>query len=116
MHEEGLGSRLGISQGLPPYETLDDIAHKIFQVEALMKYTVENHGGKIDFLVNNGGGQFLSPFSEIRSKGWHAVIDTNLNGTYYCLKHGESGLIPSLHTKRKGLGWRRFRSSQTDLF
>ena len=62
-----------------------------------MKYTVENHG-KVDFLVNNGGGQFLSPFADIRSKGWQAVIDTNLNGTYYCLKHGESGLIPSFHS------------------
>ena len=57
------------------------------QVEALMKYTVKNHG-RLDYLVNNGGGQFVSPFSDIRTKGWHAVIDTNLNGTYYCLKHG----------------------------
>ena len=52
-----------------------------------MKYTVESHG-RIDYLVNNGGGQFISPFASIRSKGWHAVVDTNLNGTFYCLKHG----------------------------
>jgi len=52
-----------------------------------MKYTVERHG-QIDYLVNNGGGQFISPFANIRTKGWHAVIDTNLNGTFYCLKHG----------------------------
>ena len=52
-----------------------------------MKYTVETHG-RIDYLVNNGGGQFISPFASIRTKGWHAVIDTDLNGTYYCLKHG----------------------------
>ena len=57
-----------------------------------MKYTVENHG-RLDYLVNNGGGQFVSPFSDIRTKGWHAVIDTNLNGTYYCLKHG---MCPSI--------------------
>ena len=52
-----------------------------------MKYAVEKHG-RIDYLVNNGGGQFMSPVSEISAKGWHAVIDTNLTGTFYCLKHG----------------------------
>ena len=52
-----------------------------------MRYTVERHGG-IDYLVNNGGGQFPSLASEISAKGWHAVVDTNLTGTFYCLKHG----------------------------
>ena len=63
--------------------------HTHTQVESLMKHTVSNHG-RIDFLVNNGGGQFMSPLADVRKKGWDAVIDTNLNGTYYCLKHGES--------------------------
>ena len=53
-----------------------------------MKYTVNEHG-RVDYLVNNGGGQFMSPVSAISAKGWHAVIDTNLTGTFYCLKHGE---------------------------
>ncbi|NWZ13033.1 PECR reductase, partial [Agelaius phoeniceus] len=55
------------------------------QVEALMKSTLRLHG-KIDFLVNNGGGQFASPSEAIRAKGWNAVIDTNLTGTFYCCK------------------------------
>ncbi|XP_064397017.1 peroxisomal trans-2-enoyl-CoA reductase-like isoform X2 [Halichondria panicea] len=55
-------------------------------VEALMDYTVQQHG-RIDYLVNNGGGQFMSPLAYMKTKGWNAVIDTNLNGTYYCLKH-----------------------------
>ena len=58
------------------------------QVEALMDYTVQQHG-RIDYLVNNGGGQFMSPLAYMKTKGWNAVIDTNLNGTYYCLKHGQ---------------------------
>ncbi len=57
-----------------------------------MKYTVETHG-QIDYLVNNGGGQFLSPFNHISTKGWQAVIDTNLHGTYYCLKHGKWSMV-----------------------
>ena len=44
--------------------------------------------GKLDFLVNNGGGQFLSPASNITSKGWHAVIETNLTGTFMMCREG----------------------------
>lgn len=39
--------------------------------------------GRVDTLVNNAGGQFPSPAIAIRPKGWRAVIDTNLNGTWY---------------------------------
>ena len=57
------------------------------QVSALMKETVSKFG-QLNYLVNNGGGQFISPFSMINKKGWSAVIDTNLNGTFHCLKEG----------------------------
>ena len=39
--------------------------------------------GKIDILINNGGGQFPSPAEFINRKGWHAVIETNLTGTFF---------------------------------
>ena len=39
--------------------------------------------GQIDVLVNNAGGQFPSPALGIKPKGWRAVIDTNLNGTWF---------------------------------
>ena len=39
--------------------------------------------GRLDMLVNNAGGQFASPAAAIKPKGWLAVIDTNLNGTWY---------------------------------
>ncbi|MCF8463641.1 MAG: SDR family oxidoreductase [Flavobacteriales bacterium] len=39
--------------------------------------------GKVDILVNNGGGQFPSPAEFINKKGWHAVIETNLTGTFF---------------------------------
>ncbi|XP_037253461.1 peroxisomal trans-2-enoyl-CoA reductase isoform X3 [Falco rusticolus] len=60
----------------------DELLH---QVEALVKSTLSLHG-KIDFLVNNGGGQFASLSEAISAKGWNAVIDTNLTGTFYCCK------------------------------
>ncbi|KAI6053820.1 peroxisomal trans-2-enoyl-CoA reductase [Marmota monax] len=55
------------------------------EVDNLIKSTLAIYG-KINFLVNNGGGQFLSPFEDISSKGWHAVIETNLTGTFYMCK------------------------------
>lgn len=39
--------------------------------------------GPIDVLVNNGGGQFPSPAEFINRKGWNAVIETNLTGTFF---------------------------------
>lgn len=43
---------------------------------------VLDEGGRLDGLVNNGGGQFMSPAQLISPKGWHAVIETNLTGTW----------------------------------
>jgi peroxisomal trans-2-enoyl-CoA reductase len=50
-------------------------------VERMVGSALESFGG-LDYLVNNGGGQFPSPAKEITSKGWNAVIDTNLTGTF----------------------------------
>ncbi|KAG8189354.1 hypothetical protein JTE90_021857 [Oedothorax gibbosus] len=55
------------------------------EVHNLVKETLKKHG-KIDFLVNNGGGQFLSPAANITSKGWDAVIETNLKGPFLVSK------------------------------
>lgn len=52
------------------------------QVEALVETTLSQHG-RIDVLVNNAGGQFAQRAEEYEVKGWKAVIDTNLNGTWY---------------------------------
>lgn len=50
-----------------------------------LAFARERFGG-IDHLVNNGGGQFPSPAVAINKKGWNAVIDTNLNGTFLMSK------------------------------
>jgi citronellol/citronellal dehydrogenase len=52
------------------------------EVEALGALAAERFGGQVDVLVNNAGGQFPSPARAIRPKGWHAVVDLNLNGTW----------------------------------
>jgi citronellol/citronellal dehydrogenase len=38
--------------------------------------------GRIDGLVNNAGGQYMTPLENISAKGWDAVIATNLTGGF----------------------------------
>ncbi|MGH8849135.1 MAG: SDR family NAD(P)-dependent oxidoreductase, partial [Polaromonas sp.] len=38
--------------------------------------------GRIDGLVNNAGGQYITPLEAISAKGWEAVINTNLTGGF----------------------------------
>jgi citronellol/citronellal dehydrogenase len=44
---------------------------------------IEAQSGKLDILINNAGGQFPSPAESISENGWNAVINTNLNGTWF---------------------------------
>ncbi len=52
------------------------------QIESLMEH-IAQQSGRLDILVNNAGGQFPSPAKDITTKGWLAVINTNLNGTWF---------------------------------
>jgi citronellol/citronellal dehydrogenase len=66
------------------------------QVTALFASVLAARGG-FDGLVNNAGGQFLSPAEFISKKGFHAVVETNLTGTFlmcreaYKQQMGEKG-------------------------
>src|SRR6185295_374685 len=54
---------------------------EVEQVDALVARTLERFGA-IDILINNAGGQFPARPSEISDRGWRAVVDLNLNGTW----------------------------------
>jgi len=55
------------------------------RVDRLMDELFERHG-QIDALVNSAGGQFPQNAIDFSVKGWLAVVDTNLNGTWYMMQ------------------------------
>ena len=50
-------------------------------IEALAA-AVRTRVGAVDILINNAGGQFAQRARDFSPKGWQAVIDTNLTGTW----------------------------------
>mmetsp|Transcript_1096 Transcript_1096/g.2222 ORF Transcript_1096/g.2222 Transcript_1096/m.2222 type:complete len:311 (+) Transcript_1096:86-1018(+) len=52
------------------------------QVDDLIKHIVQTHKA-LHLLVNNAGGQFVSSAEELSSKGFQAVVQTNLTGTFH---------------------------------
>jgi citronellol/citronellal dehydrogenase len=65
------------------------------RVGAVVKAVLERHG-HIDTLVNNAGGQFMSPAEDITAKGFRTVIRLNLEGTWL-MTHAvaTTGMIPA---------------------
>ena len=51
------------------------------QVGELVDGVLERHG-RVDLLVNNAGGQFLTPAEDITPKGFRTVIRLNVEGTW----------------------------------
>ena len=52
------------------------------EVDRLLDFVFERYG-RLDHLINNAGGQFPQDAIDFSRKGWNAVIDLNLNGTWW---------------------------------
>lgn len=64
------------------------------QIQAVAQQIKEKHG-RLDILVNNAGGQFPALAEMINDKGWNAVINNNLNGTFFmCREIANTFFIP----------------------
>ena len=60
---------------------------------------VERRAGGVDILVNNAGIGIFAPVAEMDPEDWRSVIETNLNGVFYCCHEA----IPIM--RRRGGGY-----------
>ena len=64
----------------------------------MMSQAIWKLNGHLDFLVNNSGGQFFSAAEKFSLKGWNAVIETNLTGTFLVSREGQLNPVAVLIT------------------
>jgi 3-oxoacyl-[acyl-carrier protein] reductase len=70
-----------------PVHVLEGDVSKYESVEALMRRIVEIAGG-LDVLVNNAGILRDRTVRKMTAGDWHSVIQTNLDGVFFCSKLG----------------------------
>jgi 3-oxoacyl-[acyl-carrier protein] reductase len=70
-----------------------------FKQVAAMFAAVEQDLGGVDVLINNAGVGVFGKVSEMSLDDWHAVIETNVNGVFYCTREA----LPRM--KKRGGGY-----------
>jgi peroxisomal trans-2-enoyl-CoA reductase len=95
--QDARNSEVGKSEGVVIAGPSTNI-RKADEVAALVSFCLRT-AGSLDLLVNNAGGQFLSPAEKISDRGYASVVETNLVGTFlvcqqaylqYMKEHGGS--------------------------
>lgn len=68
------------------------------EIDNFIEEAADKFGGKIDFLFNNAGVEFVAPLEETSEEDWQHVHDTNMKGCFLMTK----AVIP--HMKKAGGG------------
>lgn len=82
-----LTEELGEGHGVISLEVRDEGA-----VDQAVAEIVERHG-RLDILVNNAGIARRISVLDMDTEDWHAVIDTHLNGSFYCAKAAAKAMV-----------------------
>ena len=77
---DGIKHYLDTDISYKPLTIRDADSVEIFMDETFKKF------GQVDVLINSAGGQFSQDAIDFSRKGWLAVIDTNLNGTWWMMQ------------------------------
>ena len=98
LSKEGLVVALTARDGAAAREAAARAVRRQAQVAALFA-AIEKDLGGVDVLVNNAGVGAFAPVAEMSLDDWHAVIETNVNGVFYCTREA----IPRM--KKRGGGY-----------
>lgn len=88
LNEAGQGEVVGVVCDVRKHE----------DVQRMISTAAERFGG-VDVLVNNAGVGGFASVEQMPPDKWHQIIETNLNGVYYCCHEA----VP--HMKKGGGGW-----------
>ena len=92
--EEPLKKAAGELEKFGPIHYYPCDIRKTEEIQDLAK-VIKEKCGRLDILINNSGGQFPALTEYINDKGWNAVINNNLNGTFYMIREmGNAFFIP----------------------
>ncbi|MDG1231170.1 MAG: glucose 1-dehydrogenase [Pseudomonadales bacterium] len=83
----------GVADAARQIGSEQNVAHFVGDVSSsadcaqMVERTLERFG-RLDFAFNNAGiGSFSAPVDEVADDDWQKLINVNLSGVFYCIKH-----------------------------
>jgi NAD(P)-dependent dehydrogenase (short-subunit alcohol dehydrogenase family) len=89
------------STGAPDITPMECDVSKWESVKTVFQEILRKTKGNVDILVNNAaafGSDDTHPLEDVSLQTWHDVINTNINGTFYCTRM----VMPAMKKKRSG--------------
>ena len=68
------------------------------QVQAAFQQVQTTWGGDVHILINNAGLGYFGLLEEMPMEQWHEMMDTNVNGLYYCTRN----VLPQMKQQEYG--------------